>query len=141
MKKRFKKIYIEITKNCNLTCSFCSKTNKTKKFMTLAEFSQIIPKVKEETDYIYLHVKGEPLLHPELIAFLDLAEENYLKVNITTNGTLFPHLANKLKDCKAINKINFSLHCENNLSTYFADIFNNVSLLPKNITIIIGYEL
>ena len=112
--KKYKKIYVEITNRCNLSCSFCSKVEKPLRNMTIEEFKCIIEKIKDYTDTIYLHVKGEPLVHPNLIEFLNVAEEYNIKVNLTTNGTLFPNLVDKLKECKSLKKINFSLHSENN---------------------------
>lgn len=136
MKKMFKKIYIEITNNCNLNCSFCSPVKKTKKFMTISEFEHILKEVESKTDYIYLHVKGEPLLHPNLIDFLKLAEKYNLKVNLTTNGTLFPILVDKLKVCKALHKINFSLHCEQDNPNYLNELFKSVEKLSEETIII-----
>ena len=132
MKKTFKKIYIEITNCCNLSCSFCSKTSKPKRTMTIEEFKNIISKIKSYTDYIYLHVKGEPLLHKDLKEFLKIAEENDLKVNLTTNGTLFSQRVDDLKNSKALKKVNFSLHSENNYPNYFENIFQSVDKLPKD---------
>ena len=63
--KKFKRIYIEITNICNLSCSFCSIDHRVKKTITPHEFESILKKINDYTDYIYLHVKGEPLLHPE----------------------------------------------------------------------------
>ena len=136
MKKTFKKIYIEITNCCNLSCSFCSKTSKPKRTMTIEEFKNIISKIKSHTDYIYLHVKGEPLLHKDLKEFLKIAEENDLKVNLTTNGTLFSQRVDDLKNSKSLKKVNFSLHSENNYPNYFENIFQSVDKLPKDITVI-----
>ena len=136
MKKMFKKIYIEITNNCNLNCSFCSPVKKTKKFMTISEFEHILKEIESKTDYIYLHVKGEPLLHPNLIDFLKLAEKYNLKVNLTTNGTLFPILVDKLKVCKALHKINFSLHCEQDNPNYLNELFKSVEKLSEETIII-----
>ena len=136
MKKAFKKIYIEITNCCNLSCSFCSKTSKPKRTMTIEEFKNIISKIKSYTDYIYLHVKGEPLLHKDLKEFLKIAEENDLKVNLTTNGTLFSQRVDDLKNSKALKKVNFSLHSENNYPNSFENIFQSVDKLPKDITVI-----
>lgn len=133
---KFRKIYIEITNNCNLNCSFCSEIRKPRKFMSLEEFEKILKKVKDHTNYIYLHVKGEPLLHPDIISFLTLAKKYDLKVNLTTNGTLFPSLAKDLGKCSALNKINFSLHSENNQNNYLQDIFNNIKYLSKETTVI-----
>ena len=82
--KKYKKIYIEITNKCNLNCSFCSKTKKEKQEMSIEQFNEILNKIKDYTDIIYLHVKGEPLLHPKVIEFIKEAEKNNLKVNLTT---------------------------------------------------------
>ena len=129
--KKYKKIYVEITNRCNLSCSFCSKVEKPLRNMTIEEFKCIIEKIKDYTDTIYLHVKGEPLVHTNLIDFLNIAEEHNIKVNLTTNGTLFPNVVDKLKECKSLKKINFSLHSENNKENYLEDIFKNVEKLPE----------
>lgn len=131
---KFRKIYIEITNNCNLNCSFCSEVKRPRKFMSLEEFETILKKIKDYTNYIYLHVKGEPLLHPKIIDFLNLAENYHLKVNLTTNGTLFPNLAKELGKCSALNKINFSLHSENNINNYCEKIFENIKYLSPKTT-------
>ena len=116
--KKYKKIYIEITNNCNLNCSFCSKVTKPRRFMTIDEFKEVLGKIKDYTDYIYLHIKGEPLLHPNIIDFINLADTYNLKVNLTTNATLISNHINELSKCKNLNKINISLHSENNIPNY-----------------------
>ncbi|MEQ8154016.1 MAG: radical SAM/SPASM domain-containing protein [Clostridiaceae bacterium] len=108
--KRFKKIYIEITNVCNLSCEFCPQTKRTPEFMKIDTFSKILDQIKPFTDYIYLHIKGEPLLHPEIDKFLDLSHEKGFKVNLTTNGTLIKQAENKLLMKPALRQINFSLH-------------------------------
>ena len=133
--KKYKKIYIEITNNCNLNCSFCSKVTKPRRFMTIDEFKEVLGKIKDYTDYIYLHIKGEPLLHPNIIDFINLADTYNLKVNLTTNATLISNHINELSKCKNLNKINISLHSENNIPNYLDNIFNNVDKL-NNITVI-----
>ena len=133
--KKYKRIYIEITNNCNLNCSFCSKVLKPRRNMTLEEFEIVLNKIKGFTDYIYLHVKGEPLVHKDIIEFINKANEYNLKVNLTTNGVLFNKYAKELGKCKNLNKINFSLHCEHNKPNYLEDIFDNIKYLP-NTTVI-----
>lgn len=104
--------------------------------MTLEEFEMILNKIKDYTNYIYLHVKGEPLLHPQIIDFIKLAEKYHLKVNLTTNGVLFPKLAKDLGKCENLNKINFSLHSENFIPNYYENIFQNIKYLSKKTTVI-----
>ena len=103
--------------------------------MSSTEFKKIIEKIRPYTNYVYLHVKGEPLLHPELEEILKICEENQMKVNITTNGTLLKHQLNVLEKAICIRQINVSLHSENNLSTYFVDIFDSCRKLKDKMYI------
>ena len=79
--KPLKRIYIEITNICNLSCSFCPASNRDKEVMSVDHFHHIIQQAAVYTDHVYLHVKGEPLLHPELDLILRLCNEYNLKVN------------------------------------------------------------
>ncbi len=69
-----------------------------------------LDQIKPHTDYIYLHVKGEPLLHPKIDQLLDLSHEKGFKVNITTNGTLINKRRHRLLNKPALRQMNFSLH-------------------------------
>lgn len=133
---QFNKIYIEITNRCNLKCSFCSQSNRDKKDMSVEEFQHILNEVSNFTNSIYLHVKGEPLLHPYLDDILTLCDRKQLRVNITTNGTLIKTYFTILLAHSCIKKINFSLHCENDLPHYFTDIFSCGDELSKQMTIV-----
>lgn len=130
--KRFKKVYIEITNICNLRCKFCPVTSRTPRYMKSEEFSYIIDIIKEYTDYIYLHVKGEPLNHPQLGVFLDLANEKGLMVNLTSNGTPIKKCQDMLLKKPSLRQINISLHSMeqnelfNNQEEYMDDILNFV---------------
>jgi len=108
--KKYKKIYVEITNVCNLACDFCPRTKRKPEFMSVAAFCKILDRIKPYTDYIYLHVKGEPLLHPELDKLLDVSCEKEFKVNITTNGTLIHKVKDMLLSKPALRQVNFSLH-------------------------------
>lgn len=135
--KKFKKIYIEITNVCNLNCSFCSIDNRKKESISTKNFERIMKKINDYTDYIYLHVKGEPLLHPNLLELLDIAYSYNKKVNITTNGTLLKEKKDILKH-PAIRQINISLHSENNKKDYLKDILETIKEL-KNKIIVLRY--
>ena len=123
-----KKVYIEITNNCNLDCSFCIKNERKNKFMSLEEFKKILDKIKPYTNYIYLHVMGEALLHPKINEIIDLASKQF-NVNITTNG----YLINRIKT-KNIRQINISIHSFDkkykiNTEEYLNNIFSVVDKL------------
>ncbi|WP_123042907.1 radical SAM/SPASM domain-containing protein [Cohnella candidum] len=108
--KTFKKVYVEITSVCNLACSFCPPTERKANFIKLETFNHILEQVKPHTKHIYLHVKGEPLLHPKIDELLDAAHAKGLTVNITTNGTLIRKNWHKILGKPALRQMNFSLH-------------------------------
>ena len=109
-KMKFKKVYIEITNVCNLKCDFCPITKREPRFMNLEEFDYILGQVEDLTQYIYLHIKGEPLLHSNLGMFLDLAYKKGLKVNLTTNGIFINRNKDMLLSNPSLRQINISLH-------------------------------
>ena len=131
---QYKKIYLEITNTCNLNCSFCIGNKRVKKVMSFSEFQQILEKIKDYTKYLYFHILGEPLIHPEINEFIDYAKERGFYVNITTNG----YFIKKIEDNKNIRQINISLHSfqEGNLDleTYLKNIFETTDKLIANKT-------
>ncbi|MEG0313920.1 MAG: radical SAM/SPASM domain-containing protein [Erysipelotrichaceae bacterium] len=106
----FKKIYIEINNGCNLACSFCIKNERPIHALTLQEFEHIIQQIKPYGIYVYLHVLGEPLLHPNLKGILAICEAYAMKVHITTNGTLINNYLDVLCESKCLRLVNFSIH-------------------------------
>lgn len=114
---KFKKIYIEITNSCNFDCSFCFKTARATRFMSPDEFRLVVEKIRPFTNYIYLHVLGEPLLHPQLDEILTIAETAGMNINITTNGGLLERKKELLLR-HSIRQINISLHdAEENINS------------------------
>ncbi len=112
---RFKKIYIEITNACNLQCRFCPPSLRRKRFLSVIEMATILQKINGYTHYVYLHVKGEPLLHPNISEILDLCFEHQLLVVLVTNGTFLNSKGNLLLEKPALRQVNISLHCFNEL--------------------------
>jgi len=108
-KKRYARAYVEITNVCNRNCSFCPGTKREKARMSLSDFSFVAEKLVQLTDYVYLHVMGEPLTHPELCDIIRCAKDNGLKCAITTNGTLLDKVGDKIIAAKPY-KVNISLH-------------------------------
>lgn len=138
--KKFKKIYIEITNICNKNCSFCSSSSLKKKTMKIEEFEHILKEIKPYSDYIYLHVKGEPLLHPDLKTLLNLCEKYEMFVNITTNGTLLKKQKEIIKNSKCIRQINISFQSFEENMNEVEDILDTVLYLLENTSIYFCYR-
>ena len=121
--KRFNKVYLEISNLCNLRCAFCPGTKRAPHRMTEAEFSALLPKIRPFSDYLYFHLMGEPLCHPLLSRFLELAGEAGFRVILTTNGTLLPKMQEVLLSAPALHKVNISLHAfeANDLAVPFSE--------------------
>lgn len=131
--KQFKRIYVEITNVCNLRCDFCPQTSRKPEFMNPSAFDRILEQIKPYTDYLCLHVKGEPLLHPALDEILDISGRHGFLVNITTNGTLIGHARETLLTKPALRQVNFSLHSldDNNAPQHKSDYINAILSFTK----------
>ena len=77
--------------------------------MSFDEFSFAARALRPVTDYLYLHVMGEPLTHPELITFINYAGSLGFKCSITTNATLIKKRCDELLNSQ-IYKVNISVH-------------------------------
>jgi len=78
--------------------------------MSTSEFEHIAREVSSVSSYIYLHVKGEPLFHPQLGEILSLCGKYGLLANLTTNGTLLPERGELLLSSPSLRQVNISLH-------------------------------
>ena len=142
---RFSKIYLEISNLCNLSCAFCPGTKRQKKALNEEEFSALLPKIRPYTDFLYFHLMGEPLLHPNLEQFLALAGDVGFKIILTTNGTLLPKQQEILLNAPALHKVNISLHAfeANDLAVPFEDYLSGCFTFGKAAEgkILIAYRL
>lgn len=120
-----KRVYLEITNACNLNCPFCTN-EKGNNFMALEDIKNYLLQIKQYCDYVYLHILGEPTLHPNFNEILDFLDENDMKLQLVTNGTLlnkYPSIMNH----KCLRKLSISIHSINNVDinrNYF-EIINN----------------
>ncbi len=81
---------IEITSRCDLACPVCLVDAGADWSMSLGEFRAILDgliRAEGQVDVLNLS-GGEPLLHPDLLAFVDeaLARREIVRVSISTNG-------------------------------------------------------
>jgi len=126
----FRKIYVEISNLCNLSCAFCPGTKRSPGRMTPEDFEKLLPKLRPYTEYLYFHLMGEPLCHPHLADFLAMVGEKGFRVILTTNGTLLARQQEMLLSSPALHKVNISLHAfeANDLAVpfeqYLSDCFS-----------------
>lgn len=131
---RFKKIYIETTNICNLSCNFCPKTKRKLEYMDIQKFEEILNKIRSYTDYIYMHLMGEPLLNKRLDEFIKLASEKGFKINITTNGTLLDINGAAIIESGLVRQVNISLHSfEANTGVDFYKYLDSVTNFVKTV--------
>lgn len=121
--KDVKRVYLEITNSCNLNCDFC-RNKKGNNFLSLKEIDDYTTQIKKYTDYIYLHILGEPLLHKDFEEILNILDKKGLYLQLVTNGTLLAKYPNLLSH-KCLRKLSISIHSVNNLDiddSYFKTI-------------------
>ena len=130
----YKKVYVEITNICNMSCSFCHGHKRTLRQMTREEFSLVLDKLTEHTKYIYYHLMGEPLTHTLLGEFIKMAGERGFKSIITTNGTLLHKRGEELL-AAGVHKVNLSLHSfEDKMNDEFKRYVCELAEFAKNAT-------
>lgn len=106
----FSRMYLEITTCCNLSCSFCPGTKRPAAFLSPENFHTLAAKLRPYGEHLYLHVMGEPLLHPQLPQLLEICRELGFRATLTTNGTLLPKKQEALLAAPALRKVSVSLH-------------------------------
>jgi radical SAM protein with 4Fe4S-binding SPASM domain len=100
--------------------------------MSREEFSLVLDKLVGKTKFIYYHLMGEPLTHPELAEFLKMAAESGYKSIITTNGTLLKKHGDELLNA-GLHKVNISLHSfEEGSDDSYREYVKSLSDFAKN---------
>lgn len=83
-------VYLGATEGCNLACSHCQADSGPGALRPVdRDLMESLFREQHELGAMQVHVTGgEPLLHPDLLAGLDLAFDLGLNVLLTTNATL-----------------------------------------------------
>ena len=92
-----------------MSCSFCHGHKRESRRMNRDEFSFILSALTDKTKYIYYHLMGEPLTHPQLHEFIKMAGERGFRSVVTTNGTLLRKRGEELLS-SGLYKVNISVH-------------------------------
>ncbi|MBI5210159.1 MAG: SPASM domain-containing protein [Elusimicrobia bacterium] len=117
--RRFKKVYIEIGRSCNLRCGWCPGARpgpagpgagRGPRSMGPALFERVVAGVAPLAEQAYFHLLGEPLAHPRFAEYVGLCSRRGLPVNITTNGTLLGGARAEALLDPIVRQVSFSLH-------------------------------
>ena len=81
---------IDLTKNCNLTCSFCRQANEANlpDSMSFDQWSSVINQLRGMNCKMVALAGGEPLMHKDFFSILGLATDTIEDVYVLSNGTL-----------------------------------------------------
>lgn len=129
-----RKAFLEITNACNLSCDFCHGTKRPIRYIKTDEFERAAGELRSFADYLYFHVMGEPLLHPDIADFFEIAHRLGYRVILTTNGTLLNKKSDVLLSAKSLFKVSVSLHAyeansiSGGLDRYLSDCFEFCNL-------------
>jgi sulfatase maturation enzyme AslB (radical SAM superfamily) len=102
------RINVEIDGRCNLACSICPYKPSVRRnvYMPLETVARLLEQIKEfgsvvpiDTSTTYLHVAGEPLLHPQLPEVIRAFNKAGIVPALSTNGVLLtPEVVDSLTD-------------------------------------------
>ena len=98
----FSRMYLEITTCCNLSCSFCPGTKRPAAFLSPENFHTLAAKLRPYGEHLYLHVMGEPLLHPQLAEILrsnNIRSVTVLRMEVPCCGGLEMAARRALEQC------------------------------------------
>lgn len=82
-----KRLLWEITTACNLSCSFCHRTNNIDYGPEIKKIKEILPFLKKVGIKEIIISGGEPLLRNDIYNILELLKKEEFKVDMCTNGT------------------------------------------------------
>lgn len=105
----YSRVYVEITNICNMRCSFCHGHGRRPGSISAEDFFLVLDRLAGHTEYIYYHLMGEPLLHPQLPLFLRMAAQRGFRSVITTNGTLLAERGEEVI-AAGVHKVSVSVH-------------------------------
>ena len=87
-----RKVYLELTTHCNLTCAMCMRSTWESPGGTMSAetFRRTVRQLADLPGAVVVNLSGfgEPMTHPRFFDFLAEAREAGLGVEVVTNGTL-----------------------------------------------------
>ncbi len=86
-----KKLYIEPTSKCNLSCTMCFRKtwiDEAYEDMEASVFDRCMDTMPESVETVFFGGMGEPLHHRDIIRMVQAASDKGKRVELLTNGTL-----------------------------------------------------
>ncbi|MFN8395159.1 MAG: radical SAM protein [Bacteroidia bacterium] len=96
-----------VTYRCNASCSFCDIWERPSPYVTLENVRENLLDLRRLGVRVIDFTGGEPLLHREIAELCALAKELGFITTLTTNGLLYPKLAERLRG--KVDMLHFSL--------------------------------
>ncbi|MFD2514687.1 radical SAM protein [Pontibacter locisalis] len=96
-----------VTYRCNAKCSFCDIWEKPSPYITLEDVKQNLTDLRRLGVQVIDFTGGEPLLHRQIDEMLGMAHDMGFVTTLTTNGLLYPKMAERLKG--KVDMLHFSL--------------------------------
>jgi radical SAM protein with 4Fe4S-binding SPASM domain len=134
IKKNFPYIIdVELTNNCNLLCSFCSRNimRRGRGFLSNGTFKKILKECINFNTPIRFIRWGEPFLHSNVMSYSKMIIDSGLPVHITTNGLLVDEKMSEEMVYMGLDSIIFSMQGVEN--TYKNMRGDNYNLVKNNI--------
>ncbi len=104
------KVYLEITRRCNLSCRYCYNKSGGSAFSEMPFFKvrEIIDEMAARGAFELRITGGEPTMHPELFNMIDYAVSSGLFVSLATNGVMPKKTAERIS-CSGVSVVIVSL--------------------------------
>jgi len=104
------RVFLEITKKCNLKCIYCSNDSSAnkKEELSLPEVERILLELKAAGVFEISFNGGEPVCHKDFFRMVELAKEMGFVVLMNTNGVYTDEQLEKLA-CAKVDKIKISI--------------------------------
>ncbi len=133
-------VYIEVTNNCNLECVMCPRRHLNRKLgdMDYELFEKYINEISRfnPKPTVLLTFLGEPLMHKQIVEFVEYCKKNGLNTSLITNGVLLKkEIADAFIDMK-LDTITFSIdavtketYAKVRINSDFEQVHNNIHYL------------
>jgi|GEM_PF-778390 len=124
--KTFEEIIVELSYNCNLSCTMCGFGKEVNpfsknKFLSFDNYKTILHQIGNITKTIRLNGRGESTIHPDFIEILNYTKQTYpyLNINLFSN---FSFNDKSILDCLIANRVQLFISMDSSDSSELTEI-------------------